>query len=124
MLPPRWTETGVPTSADGVDAVTSGNWWARAAWAVLRHPALWGVAVAQALRLAPAGWWRRPPFLPLPDPAYLRFRLETQYGSDHEPEPQDVVTYLVGAQAERANVTLGPGAALVRKVSAGVPSAR
>ena len=29
-----------------------------------------------------------------PDPAYLRFRLETQYGSDHDPEPDDVVTYL------------------------------
>lgn len=32
--------------------------------------------------------------LPVPDAGYLRFRLETQYGSDHEPEPADVITYL------------------------------
>jgi hypothetical protein len=66
----------------------------RAALAVLRRPELWGTAIRQSLRLARRGWWRRPPFLPLPDPAYLRFRLETQYGSDHEPEAADVVTYL------------------------------
>ena len=74
--------------------VTSGGWWGRAALALLRHPSLWGVAVVQVLRLAPSGWWRRPPFLPVPDASYLRFRLETQYGDDHEPEPEDVVAYL------------------------------
>ncbi|HWJ64273.1 MAG TPA: hypothetical protein VNS19_20040 [Acidimicrobiales bacterium] len=74
--------------------MSSGGWWVQAALAVLRRPSLWGVAIAQALRMAPSGWWRRPPFLPVPDPAYLRFRLETQYGSDREPEPDDVVTYL------------------------------
>jgi hypothetical protein len=58
------------------------------------HPTLWPTAVAQAHRLAPAGWWRRAPFLPLPDPEYVRFRLETQYGAHHDPEPQDLVTYL------------------------------
>lgn len=74
--------------------MSSPSWWAEAALAVLRRPSLWGVALAQALRLARPGWWRRAPFLPVPDEAYLRFRLETQYGSDHEPEPDDVVTYL------------------------------
>lgn len=74
--------------------MTSAGWWFQAALAVLRRPSLWAVAVGQALRLARPGWWRHRPFLPVPDPAYLRFRLETQYGSDHEPEPDDVVTYL------------------------------
>lgn len=74
--------------------MNSPRWWSQAARAVLVRPSLWGVAIVQALRLASPGWWRRAPFLPLPDPAYLRFRLETQYGSDHEPEPADVVTYL------------------------------
>jgi hypothetical protein len=74
--------------------MSSTGWWARAALAVLRRPSLWGVALAQVLRLAAPGWWRRSPFLPLPDPAYLEFRLETQYGSGHEPEPDDVITYL------------------------------
>ena len=71
------------------------TWLLRAAGAVIVRPTLWGVAVAQAARLARPGWWRRPPFLPVPDPAYLRFRLQTAYGdSDREPEPDDVVTYL------------------------------
>jgi hypothetical protein len=64
--------------------------------AVLPHPSLWLTGVRQARRLARPGWWRRPPFLPLPAPDYLRFRLETAYGGagDQPPEPDDLVTYL------------------------------
>lgn len=64
--------------------------------ALLRHPELWLTALRQARRLAPLGWWRHPPFLPVPDPAYLRFRLETAYGGagDRTPEAADLVTYL------------------------------
>lgn len=63
---------------------------------VLRHPSLWAVGVRQVAVLAPRQWWRRPPFLPLPAPDYLRFRMETAYGGagDQLPEPQDLVTYL------------------------------
>ena len=28
------------------------------------------------------GWWRRPPFLPMPDRAYLRWRMYTAYGDE------------------------------------------
>ena len=67
----------------------------RAAAAVASRPGLWATTAAQAIRLAPTGWWRRRPWLPLPDPAYLRFRLQTQYGDpEREPEPADVVAYL------------------------------
>lgn len=63
--------------------------------AVARRPALWGTATRQALVLARPGWWRRPPFLPLPDAAYLRFRMQTAYGGEGgAPAPDDVVTYL------------------------------
>ena len=73
----------------------SAAWLVGAAGAVLAHPTLWGVAVGQVVRLARPGWWRRPPFLPAPDPAYLRFRVQTAYGDpDREPEPADVVAYL------------------------------
>jgi len=73
----------------------SRSWVARATVALLAHPSLWGTAVRQVLVLAPAGWWRRAPHLPLPDPAYMRFRMQTAYGDPtHEPEPADVVTYL------------------------------
>lgn len=68
--------------------------WVRSVAAVARHPSLWPTAVAQAFRLARPGWWRRAPFLPLPEPDYLRFRLETQYGREGVPEPEDLVAYL------------------------------
>jgi len=76
--------------------------------AVLRRPHLWRVAIRQSLRLAPTGWWRHAPFLPLPDPAYLRFRLVTAYGGDGSPPPggtsagdpaEDVVSYLEWCRA-------------------------
>ena len=70
-------------------------WWARAAFALVLRPGLWPTALRQILRLAPSGWWRRWPPLPRPDPAYLRFRMETAYGDpDHDPEAADVVAYL------------------------------
>jgi len=63
--------------------------------ALLRRPDLWPVAVREARRLAPDRWWRRPPFLPVPPPAYRRFRLQTMYGSaDHPPDPADLVRWL------------------------------
>ena len=66
-----------------------------AAAAIARRPTLWPTAIRQVFVLASPGWWRRRPFLPLPDPGYLRFRLITQYGDgDHRMEPADVVTYL------------------------------
>lgn len=72
------------------------SWAIAAVGAVLRHPSLWITGARQALVLARPGWWRRRPFLPLPDPAYVRFRLETAYGGngDRPPEPDDLVTYL------------------------------
>ena len=73
----------------------SPTWVARAALALARHPDLWSTAVRQVLVLAVAGWWRRAPFLPEPDRAYLRFRFQTMYGDpDRAPEPDDVITYL------------------------------
>jgi hypothetical protein len=64
--------------------------------AVLAHPSLWPTAVRQVALLAPSGWWRRAPYVPLPDPAYLRFRMVTAYGGDGDrgAEPEDLLTYL------------------------------
>lgn len=72
------------------------RWWLRVVGEVLRRPWLWGTAVVVTLRLARPGWWRRAPFLPLPDPDYLHFRLETQYGGagTGDPDPADLVAYL------------------------------
>lgn len=76
--------------------------------AILRRPGLWPTALRQMFRLSPRGWWRRPPYLPVPTAEYLRFRLVTAYGGDgslpaarrrgsDQDEPDladDVVSYL------------------------------
>jgi hypothetical protein len=68
---------------------------ARAVLAVAAHPSLWGIAIVEVFRLARPGWWRRKPFLPVPDRDYLGFRLETQYGDPGHPvAPADIVAYL------------------------------
>jgi hypothetical protein len=64
--------------------------------AVLRRPSLWVTALRQARAMAAPGWWRRPPFVPVPPRDYLRFRLQTAYGGDGRGPIQvdDLVTYL------------------------------
>jgi hypothetical protein len=75
--------------------MTEGPWLWRAALAVAVRPHLWSIAMVQLHRLSPSGWWRRWPPLPVPDPAYLRFRAETAYGDpSRPPEASDVVAYL------------------------------
>ena len=68
--------------------------WFHCATAVLRRPHLWFTAVRQAGRSIPQRWWRQAPFVPFPDRTYLRFRLETAYGSHGSPRVDDVVRYL------------------------------
>ncbi len=74
--------------------MVTARFWVASAARVAARPALWPVALRQARRIARPGWGRRPPFLPLPDRAYLRYRLETQYGPGGVPRPDDVVEYL------------------------------
>lgn len=67
--------------------------------AVIVRPWLWITAVTQASRLAPRGWWRTSPFLPVPSRDYMEFRLVTQYGGGHgvargSIRSEDVVDYL------------------------------
>ena len=79
--------------------------WAGAILAVLVRPPLWPTAVRQLLLLAPPGWWRRRPHLPVPDAAYLAFRLETMYGAGAPaPRPGDLVDYLRWCRRSRRSV--------------------
>lgn len=78
-----------------IDPPLGARWLLGTTRALAARPALWPTAARQALVLAARGWWRRPPFLPLPDPAYVRFRLQTAYGdARREPSAEDLVTYL------------------------------
>lgn len=70
-------------------------------WSVARRPKLWSTAAVEAGRMAPSGWWRRRPFLPLPDPRLVRFRAVTQYGDpEHALVGSDVVTWLEWCRVE------------------------
>ena len=74
-------------------------WVTRLTLALSLRPSLWLTACRQAHRLAGRGWWWRPPFLPVPAPAYARFRALTQYGEpDRPPDVADVVTWLAWAR--------------------------
>jgi len=59
-----------------------------------------GVAAARdvvsvAAAHVPMRWWRRPPFLPLPDRAWMRFRRETAFGSSRlRPSRADLTQYI------------------------------
>lgn len=60
----------------------------------LRHPGLAGDLLRVAWRFRRRGWYRRPPFLPLPSRAYVRWRMYTAYGdADVIPPADDVVRY-------------------------------
>jgi hypothetical protein len=63
--------------------------------AVAPRPRLWPTAVRVVWRSRARGWWRRPPFLPLPPAEYVGFRLVTQYGdAGAVPTATDVIRYL------------------------------
>lgn len=79
-----------------------------AAAAVLVRPWLWPTAVRQALVLAPPGWWRRAPFLPVPDRDYLGFRLQTMYGdAGRDPAAEELVAYLRWCRGYRRDARHG-----------------
>jgi hypothetical protein len=70
---------------------------------VAGRPDLWVTAGRQLRVLVPPKWWARWPPLPLPDRAYLRFRLQTAYGADGILVPaSDVVGYLEWCRRVRA----------------------
>jgi hypothetical protein len=71
--------------------------------AVLRRPSLWLEGLRASAALARPGWYRRPPFLPIPESQYLSWRLYTAYGqSDVAAMPHDVVSYLQWRKRQRS----------------------
>lgn len=60
----------------------------------LRWPPLAIDLLRVAWRFRTRGWWRRAPFLPLPDRTYVRWRMHTAYGDeDAIPPAEDVIRY-------------------------------
>jgi len=76
--------------------------------AVLKRPRLWLTAVGAAFAFAPSDWWRRPPFLPVPDDEFIRWRTATAYGCDDAGlVTEDVVAYLEWRQRFAQGQTRG-----------------
>jgi hypothetical protein len=72
----------------------SGSWGALAARLALRavsNPRLALDLVRTAWAFRRREWWRRSPFLPLPDRTYLRWRMYTAYADESAVPPADDV---------------------------------
>jgi hypothetical protein len=68
----------------------------------LRRPSLVLPLLGAAWRFRSRGWYRRPPFLPLPPPGYVEWRLYTAYGDeDAMPPAADLARYLGWSRALR-----------------------
>jgi hypothetical protein len=68
---------------------------ARAMALAARKPHLMPTMARAAWRFRRRGWWRRPPFLPLPSGAYVAWRAETAFGAeDAVPEARLLERYL------------------------------
>jgi hypothetical protein len=62
---------------------------------ILRRPWLWAEGMRTLVAVAPPGWWRRAPYLPIPDVAYADWRLATAHGDSEMPlHPDELIRYL------------------------------
>ena len=60
----------------------------------LRSPSLAADLLRVAWRFRARGWYRRPPWVPLPSREYVRWRMYTAYGDyDAVPPAEDVIRY-------------------------------
>jgi len=63
--------------------------------ALLRRPSLWAEGIRSLLAVAPRRWWRKPPFIPRPDPSYMSWRVATAHGdADSILTAQELIAYL------------------------------
>ncbi len=69
-----------------------------------RHPASVPAVIGSAWRLRADGWWRRWPFVPLPDRGYWAFRVMTATGSyDRVLSPREIVDAATWASRQRVS---------------------
>ncbi len=62
---------------------------------ILKHPNLWLTALRTLWSFSHPNWWKKKPFLPLPDQKWLSFRLKTAYGNNtDEINGQDLLAWL------------------------------
>lgn len=75
----------------------------RALGLALRRPGVIPHLLGAAWAFRARGWHRRPPFLPVPSRAYLRWRMETAYGDpDAVPPAEELERFLRWGSRMRA----------------------
>ncbi len=63
-------------------------------WRAALNPRVARDLLSLAWSMRMRGWWKTPPFLPLPPPEYLRWRMLTAYGDeDALPSVREVLRY-------------------------------
>lgn len=68
----------------------------------LARPRLWPALLGAAWAFRAKKWYRRPPFLPLPSPDYVAWRMETAYGDpDAAPPADELASFLAWSAAMR-----------------------
>jgi hypothetical protein len=71
--------------------------------AVGRRPRLWSEGLRTLLAMAPRGWWRKPPFVPIPDADYAAWRVATARGdANARINEKELVSYLEWRQRQHA----------------------
>ncbi|HEY0673396.1 MAG TPA: hypothetical protein VGD27_14055 [Longimicrobiales bacterium] len=80
----------------------------RVAARALVRPRLLLLLFATAWRFRRRGWYRQAPFLPVPPPEYVRWRLHTAYGAEERvPSATELETYIRWAAQMRAEKSVG-----------------
>lgn len=84
---------------------TNGSWTrlvATLTWRAMRNPRTAAALLRVGWRFRARDWYRRFPFLPVPDAGYLRWRMYTAYGDEQiVPPADDVVRYARWAVRDR-----------------------
>ncbi len=81
------------------------NAYLRLARLALRRPRTVPALLGAAWAFRARGWYRRPPFLPIPPRSYLRWRMDTAYGDpDAAPPPDELERYLLWTSRMRRDM--------------------
>jgi hypothetical protein len=77
----------------------------------LVRPRLLLILLATGWRFRRQGWFRRPPFLPLPPADYMRWRMHTAYGDEqHMPTVTELEAYARWTARMRKHKRIGDDA--------------
>jgi hypothetical protein len=83
----------------------------RVAARALVRPRLLLLLVATAWRFRRRGWFRKPPFLPIPPAEYMAWRQHTAYGDEaRTTSPAELEAYVRWAARMRRNESVGDDA--------------